>query len=278
MAFLTADGCVDSIPTLTSTDCCPQRICEISMCSLMCNFIGLLPNGPLWDRKKQEGMQKWVGRCNGLACNDCTDADCGSMVDFAAFCGARLWSLIQEALWPSLREANPYTAVTTIDSWLDRLGWADCWASACRDRRLGPSPYEQNVPCGVIVDVPKPPPELDMAVKRGIVLALWRLRMEPIKNLCGINWVIEPLSASLRPIMLDAPLTGCKGAVFELCQTGTIPGLPGRNCDEPPVAIPASYVYDGRTIWPATLAAHCIALSMMPFNPDCTAPLPIVRC
>ena len=42
------------------------------------------------------------------------------------------------------------------------------------------------------------------AVKRNIAIALTRANMGVIKNLCGINWVIEPLGAEIRAGLSDA--------------------------------------------------------------------------
>lgn len=301
-AILTADGCMAVIGELTSESCCPIEPCQIDPCSLMCNFIGLLPNGPLWDRAKTERMARYQQEPCGPACMP-TITGCASVVDYAIYSGYQLDNLIKGPLWSALREANPATAVETLDSWLQMYGWTDSWESLCRDKRLGPSPFE----CTVVdpelatcdssfspIYVPPLPPALDNAVKRGIVLSLTRLRMQPIKNLCGINWIIEPLGAILRP-SAAATDTCCNGMVWELCSiSDTIEAVPAKHCVESQeiklipafITIP-SLVFNPATgtceptgtetirIWPGILAAQIIALSLMPLR-NCSPP--IVRC
>lgn len=305
---LTADGCIDAaLVTGLAEDCaCPRPLCDLNVCSLMCNFVQLLPNGPLWDRAKGEALRHFQNNdCFGTYCY--TDDECGSLVDFAVYTGRRFHNLVMDSLWPALREANPLTAYETLDSWLDRLGWQDCWASACRDKRLGTtSPYETEGLCAPLYCPPTIPDDLACAVKRGIVLSLIRLQMRPVATLCGINWVIEPLGAVLTPLIETCENEGfttktelhcCTGARFELNPIASqdIQGCTKYNCGEIASRIPAWFeetdpvvcpgdptpectipLNEREVIWPGVMAAQCIALSMLPVD-DCELTVPIVR-
>jgi hypothetical protein len=301
-AILTADGCITGTGEITQEGCCPIEPCNIDPCSLMCNFVQLLPNGPLWDRAKQERMVRYSQEPCGPACLP-EISDCASVVDYAIYTGYQMNELIKGPLWSALREADPETAVETLDSWLQMYGWNDSWESLCRDKRLGPSPFE----CGVTdppldacdasfspIYVPPIPAALDSAVKRGIVLALRRLQMSPIKSLCGINWIIEPLGAYLRPSDSSANEC-CTGMVWQLCSlSDTIEETPPKHCvqERAPRRIQAWFPMDRLSfnpttgsceptgpgtvrIWPGILAAQIIALSLMPTR-DCG--VPIYRC
>jgi hypothetical protein len=112
--------------------------------------------------------------------------------------------------------------------------------------------------------------------------------MGVIKNMCGINWIIEPLGAEIKPvepIPPDAPPTGekcesmCSDNVQfvigptsdtiesvgdgDICTTQMpperIPAYWDRGCDKP-AGLPDR-------VWPGVLAAECIVRSMMP--PTC---------
>lgn len=295
-AILTADGCVSEVGALTSEGCCPIEPCMVDACTLMCSFVSLLPNGPLWDRAKVERMQRYANDPCGPACLP-SPGECASVVDYAIYSGYQLDYLIKGPLWSALREASPETAVETLDSWLQMYGWVDSWESVCRDRRLGPSPFE----CGIIdppldacdanfspIYVPEIPLQLDLAVKRGIVRALSRLQMSPIKNLCGINWVIEPLGAFLRPA--EAVGECCTDVRWEICNLAdTLESVPpkhcvsGQNTSQIQAWFPMqSLVFNPATgqceptgeatlhIWPGILAAQIIALSLMPTARDCS--------
>lgn len=301
-ALLTSDGCVSAIATLPEAECCPPDICNLDPCKLMCSFIELLPNGPLWDKAKATAMDRYRDLNDPCAGTCEPDATCATIADYAAYSGYRLHGLLQGALWPALRESRPETAVETLDSWLEMLGWENPWESLCRDPRLGPSPLDcANEPTLAICDanfspvyVPQLPPALDMAVKRGIALALTRLQMSPMKNLCGINWVIEPLGAILTPSSVPSTSPCCgSGLTWVICNRGsTIESVPGLVCGSGTHEIPASFEIpslafseetgmcvptgpDKIRIWPAVMAAQVIALSMLPTK-GCS--MSIVRC
>lgn len=266
--------------------CCPRDICEVDLCGTMCSFIQLLPNGPLWDRAKAHGIDffRSYSWCDPF----CPDPDpCYTLVNYAAYSGQRLYHLITSALWPALRESSPETAVTTLDDWLDRLGWQDCYNAACRDPRLGVlTPYEVQGPCGPIYCPIETPPELECAVKRGIVRALSRLRMGIIKNVCSINWVIEPLGAYIESFPRTCILEGvevaynveeecCQGARWLICGIDDkIEACPDELCtgDRTPRRIDTLVVRDPcnspagsiERLRPNVLAAECIVRSLLP--------------
>ena len=301
---LTADGCQVGVGEVeTTNDCCPIDICNVTSGNVMCSFVGLLPNGPLWDKAKEERMTRYyAGPCEPEP--RCFKGVCASLVDYAIYSGYRLYYLIRGPLWSALRESSPYTAVETLDSWLSLYGWNNWWESLCRDSRLGKSPLDCDISEPGIdacdenfqpVYVPEIPQQLDLAVKRGIAIALQRLQMQPIKNLCDINWVIEPLGAVLRVPPGPGYLDPCGTDIWwEICNiSDTIESAPGLACSQSdPIQIPASFEINALTfdpatgtcsptgtekvrIWPAVMAAQAIALSMMPAR-FCNAP--IVRC
>lgn len=186
--------------------CCPPPLCQLDLCSLICNFVQHLPNGPMWDRPKRETVE-WYRRQSGQ--DPCLpavcDERCPTMVDHAVYWALLLGDGLMGPLATLLREANPYTAATTLDAWLERLGWRDCYDCACRDAGGAmPSPYEiwGATPEGFYGPVcakPTFPPELQLAVKRGTVVALHRLKIGPRRNIDALNFVIAPLGAMLEP-------------------------------------------------------------------------------
>jgi hypothetical protein len=199
----------------------------------------------------------------------------------------KLKLMVHTALWPAFRESNPATAITTLDDHLARMQWQDCYTEHCRTV-LGSelTPYEIWTNCGPMFCPPDFPPELEAAVKRGIATALARSNMGVIKNLCGLNWIIEPLGASIRPIYTPQPTppiydecaSMCEDIMFEVCPTSEWIDSVGSEdvCGEGPEKISA--VWDRgcdkpaglpETIWPGVLAAECIVRSMMP--PTCTS-------
>lgn len=262
--------------------CCPPDLCSITLDSLRCAYVGLLPSGPLWDAAKQRAMNLPDGGLCGDPCaSDCPPANaCSSMVDYARFTGAMLYNQIFDSLWPSLRESSPVTAYTTMDSWLDRLGWRDCYNTHCRDPRLGEmTPYEIMGECGVEYCPPTFTPAFSLIYKRGVLTALWRLRHGVAKNLAGINFVLAPLYSE---IVLD-PNFGPTNPDVEPCLVlrptadeapHVQPAPCPRNAEtdavdrrrEPIFLTPATGLCAGSPpkVYPMTLAAHCIARSLLP--------------
>lgn len=196
---LGVDGIVPYGPVSSDT-CCADPLCN-TFCSMACSFIGLLPSGPMWDRAKQEAMAYY----NGGSVSECEtlcppEFPCPTMVLHAVYTAAKLNSAIQDVLWPAIRESSPYTAAATLDDWLERFEWEDCHKTHCRSVLLGDlTPYEIMGECGPVSCPPDVPEELECAVKHGLLVALQRASRGFIKNLAGINFVIEPLGAVLRP-------------------------------------------------------------------------------
>ena len=137
---------------------------------------------------------------------------------------------------------------------------------------------------------PDYPPELENALKRAVAIALTRANMGVIKNLCGLNWIIEPLGAEIRPIFpvepVAEPIEPCDPSVcvddvaFEICNTQDwIYGMPPGDVCETLTPLPQVPAYWDRgcdkpaglpdRVWPGVLAAECIIRSMMP-NPNIT--------
>lgn len=293
---LSADGCVESaiVPT---TDCCPPPLCGNDLCGMFCAFIDMLPSGPMWDYWKRKATSYFTEGDNASECNPVVDPDCPSLVQHSIYTVLKLRDIVHNALWPALRESNPYSAQETLDDWLARLQWEDCYNQHCRSVLLGDlTPYEIQGPCGPIFCPPDIPQELIDAVKRATVIALTRAQMGVIKNLCGLNWIIEPLGAEIRPvnpvvtpINPDPCVSKCPDNIqFEICHTSdTLPGLydPEQEVcesrrDRP--EIPAVWTRDEcdtpaglpAEIWPGVLVAECIVRSLMPR----TCPNNITRC
>jgi hypothetical protein len=112
--------------------------------------------------------------------------------------------------------------------------------------------------------------------------------MGVIKNLCGINWIIEPLGAMIQPRNLETAvfpdpetMGGCDSLCPDKVEFEILPisdYLPGcidtSVCDPTPVR-PLVQAYKERNwcnspaglpavIWPGVLAAECIVRSLMP--------------
>jgi len=258
-------------------------------------FMNLLPSGPLWDYWKAAAISYFESNEDPAACPLIKDPQCPSLVLHSIYTVLKLRHVVHGALWPALRESNPVTAVTTLDTHLERLRWEDCYAQHCRSVLLGDiTPYEVLGDCGPIFCEPNFPPELVLAVKKNIAIALTRANMGVIKNLCGINWIIETLGAEVKPTEPQPPNPDgnppCEsycptGVSFTICNTSDylegvgsgdicetnlpppqIPAYWDRGCDRP-AGLPDR-------IWPGVLAAECIVRSMMP--PAC--PSNIIRC
>ena len=286
---LSADGCVPFAEP-DETGCCPPPLCGNDLCCTFVAFMNLLPSGPLWDYWKAAAISYFETNDDPAQCPLLQDPRCPSLVLHAIYTVLKLKALVHDALWPAFRESNPYTAITTLDHHLARLQWEDCYAQHCRSVLLGEmTPFEIWTECGPLFCPPDYPPELENALKRNIAIALTRANMGVIKNLCGINWIIEPLGASIRPVYppTEAPAPPitvpcdpnvCTDQAFvisytqdwmygvpsaDLCETQMpLPKVPAswdRTCDKP-AGLPDK-------VWPGVLAAECIIRSMMP--PTC---------
>jgi hypothetical protein len=276
MSYIFKNGIDGAVPVgeLPSDGCCPPDICSIDPDGLKCSMVSLLPSGPLWDETKQLGVQ------NCDTCEPCEepfmDEQCASLVLHAHYKGALLYYYIMAILWPALREANPATAWSTMDEWLDRLGWADCYNTYCRDPDLGPiTPYEIVTECS---DHEYCPPvfgeELTRIYKRGVILALWRMRHGSVENLAAINFIISSLYAEVvpqtdafgkvclilrptqdyAPVVLPTPCPETESTILQAQKQVKLYLTPGNGlCIGGP-----------DRAYPLVLAAHCIVRSLLP--------------
>ena len=270
---LSIDGKV-TVGQLPPDGCCPPSICNLSLSAMICDFIHQLPTGPLWDRAKRQAHEFY----HSVNPNRTTPPFfCNIVVAHAVYTANRLWDALMDALWPAIRESDPFTAFDTIDDWLDRFGWRDCFAGVCRSIELGPlTPLEVMGPCGCAEYCPPEfPAELVAAVKMGTLHALAILDMGLGGNLDSINAAIAPLGCILRPLGLEAydrtdgscpPDTDCDLTVanplagvldpccprsarpaFQLCYTCDTLPVPQRfRCD----------LFDGNAQQPRTVLAY----------------------
>lgn len=271
--------------------CCPPTLCNVGVCELMCNFIHQLPTGPMWDEAKQNAFA-FVQTCTDigdLQPTGCIEGDqlCTHIIKHAMYSARKLHMWLHQGLGPSLQESNPYTATRTLDDWLERLGWEDCYDTACRSPYLGNlTPYEIMGECGPIYCPPTCPDELVNAIKHGTVVALHRLSKGIVKNESSINFVISSLGARVD-ISQVACVPGYKPRTCECCElhiavtptSDTIITAPSVNCDTPRRQIQAwcsteecsniPGVYKPKIagmpdeIYPGVLAAECIVRSLL---------------
>jgi hypothetical protein len=291
--MLTADGCQD-VAVYDETGCCPPPLCGNDLCCTFVAFFNLLPSGPAWDYWKSAAISYFQHSDDPAECPLVKDPACPSLILHSIYTVLKLKKVVHDALWPAFRESNPNTAIITLDTHLARLQWEDCHHQHCRSVLLGDiTPYEIWTECGPMYCDTKLPDDLECALKRNVAIALTRANMGVIKNLCGINWVIEPLGAAVHPKMPPATPSVtepcdpdlCTGMEFIICHTqdwmygcGTgdvcdannprpkISAKFDRGCDRP-AGLPA-------VIWPGVLAAECIVRSLMPSN----CPSNIERC
>lgn len=273
---------------MPATDCCPDPLC-VPACDVICSFIDILPTGPMWDRAKDAARRYFSGGGDYDPCNVvCPEAPCLTLVNYAVYGGALLHDMVSNIIWPPIRESKPNTATTTIDDWLDRFGWSDCYRSFCSSSyALALSPYTTLGTCGPEYHPTNYPDDFECALKHAILLSLRRAQRGVIKNLDGINWVIAPLGAIMRPRMpwpdgVAAMLAGtcetpdgaecwCDEAEFELCNDGeTLPSCPDLRipCGQERGVVSAVQEYrktDGTllAIYPAVIAAECIVRSIL---------------
>ena len=202
--MLSSDGCIN-VAVIDDPSCCPPPLCGNDLCCTFVAFFNLLPSGPLWDYWKAQAISYFERSDDPAQCPLLQDPRCPSMVLHAIYTVLKLRHMVHYALWPAFRESNPNTAVTTLDDHLARLNWENCYASHCRSATLGVlSPLEVMGECGPIFCEPNYPPEQEAALKRAVAVSLTRANMGVIKNLCGLNWIIDPLGAVLVPILVPA--------------------------------------------------------------------------
>jgi hypothetical protein len=264
MIQLGIDGPVN-VGTIAPSGCCPPSICNITLCGLMCNFVAQLPKGPLWDRAKAQALDH-IQACDGTP----VPSECTSIVRHAMYAAQKLYLALNDCLWPAIRESSPYTAYDTLDEWLMRLGWQDCYACACRNQ-----PTATYAPIAILNDCGEACcPELAIAVDLQVA----------VKR--GINAVIESLGAKVS-ISSNTPcnlLNGCTNdcacnetLILKVCPLSeTLPLATRAMCsDMPGSAVPTVQAYYQtcmmtdplglpHRVYPGVLAAECIVKSMIP--------------
>lgn len=271
---LSPDGVVSAY-SFPASGCCPIDLCEISEESLKCSFVGILPDGAMWSHWKR------IAISGG-------DVPCGSVVKYAQYAGKFLSHMLDTSLWPSIRESSPETAVTTLDDWIERLRWVDCYG-VCRNQEITKmSPFEimgicEPEYCGVTYD-----DDFNIAYKSALVRALSRMNMGIVGNIDSINWVLEPLVAKIVPVWVgghEENKCDHKNFCLKIEATSKEWGRPKLNCSDEFRRIP-SYFDRGcdipmglhQYIWPSLLAAECIVRSLIPKknvcieNPFCANP------
>lgn len=251
------------------TDCCPPRLCDLDPCSMICNFVSLLPSGPLWDEPKRRVLEKYS------ASQFCGDeprdlGDCGTIVDHAVYTALKLYDVLQNALFPAIREADPMTAYDTMDDWLERLRWQSCAENVCQLPAInGLLPNQMQGPCGICILEIEYEECLVTALKHATIVALTRMQFGGIKNLCFINSVIEPLGAIIYPT--PGSDESCPAMTIAPTRT-TFPIWNKLTClpqGEGECQAYAEPNKGGRTpfpdkIYPGLIAAECIVRSMLP--------------
>lgn len=287
---LTPDGYKSGVATWVQQGdpCCTPPVCY-DPCDAACHLIWLLPSGPMWEAQKQTAIAKVQERnhppfdlCRPLM-DGCFESQCGGLADYAIFMAEYLGVVIDGSLWAAVRESNPFTAISTLDDWLGRFGWEDCYQSLCRESWQGQiTPFEIEGECGPIYCPPPIPEDLGCAVKAGTVKALARMRMGFIPNLDGINWVIEPLGATVKAVQ-QAGDTDCCDLRFMVCPTdGTIAACHSGHCfdNTQPPRIPAcldiscvNEIGQPDVVWPGVITAECIVRTFLRPCPD-----PLVPC
>lgn len=280
-----ADGCVDTGPIVLD-GCCPPTLCGPDVCNLICSFINLLPQGPMWDYWKAKALAYYEERGKTTVCDTLClpDLSCPSVVMHAIYAAFKLQFLLTDVLWPSLRERDPFTAETTLDDWLVSYAWEDCYNQNCRSVLLADStPFEVMGECGPVLCGVTVPDALACAVKRGIVLSLSRANMGIIKNLCAVNWIIEPLGAVVQPNNIEQCENidcDCDGALrkcleWRITNVGmTLPActMTSNPCDVVAGEVVQAFVEHSicdpaglpAMTFPGVIAAECIVRSLLP--------------
>lgn len=277
---LGADGYVPLNSAEFNDGCCPDPLC-VPVCSTACSFVDLLPSGPMWDRQK-EAAKSQLEECGG----EPGEEACPTMAGFAIYAARVMHDMVDNILWPTIRESSPATAVATLDDWLDRYGWQDCYRSTCRSEYDAMfSPYENQGACGSYYCPTDFSIEFECALKHAILQALVRMQRGVIKNLDGINWVIAPLGATLAPRrpwpadvqrFLNNPCPEdelnpcfCDEVALHLSPSGdTLPGCPTAACGSAAEPVSARQRYrcgteDPVQLYPGIIAAECIVRAML---------------
>lgn len=267
--------------------CCGSDIFCVSESADICGMMDLLPSGPMWDYAKSKTLEE-VADAGGIPAGGFS---CTTMASYAADLGVMMNHVRKNIIGQSIREACEFTAVHTLDDWLARYGWEDCYRSFCRSEYASTlSPYEGQLECGIGYFPTDFSEEFERALKHNILIALRRLRYAGIKKLSVINWIIEPLGAELRTpavypadvqAYLDDPSTctvdcpPCFSGSIQLELHSISNELNGAPTEESfcssdqPTPVNAEQSYTNGTdpavlLRPGLFAAECIIRSMQP--------------
>lgn len=256
--------------TQTIEECCRPKLCQIDKFDLVCSLVNQLPTGPLWDMPKIRAIEKFKIRHESVE-PVFFEEKCISIADHAVYTAERLYSALLGPLWSSIRESNPYTAFDTLDDWLDRYRWVDCYYGPCRDPDLGDLPFEKTEDCVNYFCDLTAPDDLKLAVKHGLVVSLSRLQLGTFARVEDINWIIEPLGARLQ---VSTETLDCPVAFNLVPLSNYLPSWDRDVCDGvASTPIQASFTIDdcpdeGESLvfWPGLMSAECIVRSIMPRN------------
>jgi len=294
-----ASGVIDPDGCCNDPFCTGATVAEAQIATA-CGVLDLLPSGPMWDRQKIEVREALVAN-GGFPDGTADIFPCPSMAVYAAYLAQVKYDYIHEILGVTVRESQEHTAVDELDDWLERYNWIDCFRNNCTGTYISMfSPYRSAGAsgCGSYCAT-NFPADFECALKHAILQSLKRLRRGVIKNLDGINWVIEPLGAELTtpaayPTEVqdwldngcpsdcgpdnDCPPCWCDQVQLELKENVTeLPGCPTADsfCDRtlpPPVPAVQDYTCADDLvpvtiqIYPGVVAAECIIRSMLGRN------------
>jgi hypothetical protein len=277
MSILSVDGFLDYAPLQISDDCCAPSACDIDTCNLVCNFINLLPSGPLWDEQKSVARAKYIELCGigGSKYLPCAEeVECTGLVSHSIYTAIKLSNMVNGALIPAVFESDPNTAFTTMDDWLVRLGWIDCFA--CSPCAMYESlELKRSGVCGQEYCSPNYSKSLSNTLKHNILRSLSRLQMGIVKNIAAINFVIAPLQAKLA---LD---TSCETNVIPIdcrvkfnlmSKSDKVELWNGDRCAKRDSVTIDAFSYDDgckvngvkTKLYPMLYAAECIVRSILP--------------
>lgn len=271
------------VAELEPDGCCGNPVCK-PYCDTACSFLDLLPTGPMWDRPKDAARQYFVASGAIDPCDPPAYDGCPTMVSYAIYGARVLHDTVANVVWPAIRESRPETAVTTVDDWLSRFGWEDCFRVACADVF-----YQIDEDCAGPVVCVNPeagtehcsasyPAAFGAALKHATLTALARAKRGVIRNLDGLNWIIAPLGAVITPKDLPActdndglPACFCDTAEFNISSnSATLPGLPLVTgvCGEaaPTVAAEQTFTVDDLApvaVFPGVIIAATLVRSLM---------------
>lgn len=281
-----------AVGSVADDGCCSDPLC-VDYCKLACSFVNILPNGPMWDTQKQKALDAIVGGgdynpCEPYVC-PIPDKECVTMATYAVYGARVLHDMVFNILKPSVSEASPYSASATLDDWLERYGWEDCYRSHCRSAYAGVlSPYERDIGGCTVFCETNFSSDFECALKHNILRSLVRAQRGVIKNLDGLNWIIAPLGAVLTERVNDEVQSyldrtepceeeategkpcWCNEVEFEICNSGeriNVCPKPNDDCVGTQATILArrTYTCEGETqeLYPGVIAAECIVRSLL---------------